>query len=139
MAKLALEVEGRLKGIKSLFLDVNDVVKLNDPKNKEILDSVGQVAVSDLESKLTINDISILMNLNPRIYITLETPEIKIPFEQIPDRLNIVLIIDKYQFFYLMATDQIKFTYNDEVYMIPKECFIKTKPEEFDNDEVIIL
>lgn len=141
MAKLGYEVEGRLKGVYSLFVEVEEIKRLLNPENKYLLDQVGQVSVPDYESTILQEDIDILMSLDPRIVITLETPFIHLPISDLPSRLNLVLVIQHQQFFDLAITDQIKFV-NDSrlVFMNTKESMIVTSPDEFDDDkEVEIL
>lgn len=138
MAKLGFEVEGRLKGVYSLFVEVDEIKRLLNPENQYLLDQVGQVSVPDYESKITKEDIDILMKLDKRIVITLETPKVKLMMRSLPDRLNLVLVIDHPQFFELMNTDQIKFVSEYKVvFMAPKESMIMTGPEEFDSDEEV--
>ena len=138
MAKLGYEVEGRLKGVYSLFVEVDEIKRLLNPENQHLLDQVGQVSVPDYESKITKEDIDILMSLDKRIVITLETPKVKLMMRSLPDRLNLVLVIDHPQFFELMNTDQIKFVNENRlVFMIPKESMIVTSPDEFDSDEEV--
>ena len=57
MAKLGFEVEGRLKGVYSLFVEVDEIKRLLNPENQYQLDQVGQVSVPDYESKITKEDI----------------------------------------------------------------------------------
>lgn len=138
MAKLGFEVEGRLKGVYSLFVEVDEIKRLLNPGNKYLLDQVGQVAVPDYESKITLDDIDILMSLDNRVVITLETPRIDLPIEDLPGRLNLVLVAQCPQFFDLSNTDQIKFVNEHrQVFMIPKESMVMTSPDEFDGDEEV--
>ncbi len=141
MAKLGVEVEGRLKGVNSLFVEVDEIKRLLNPENKYLLDQVGQVSVPDEESVITQEDIDILMSLDKRLVVTLETPYVDLPLSDLPSRLNLVLVIKVPQFFDLAITDQIKFVSDSRlVYMIPKESMIVTSPDEFDDDkEVKIL
>ena len=135
MAKLGYEVEGRLKGVYSLFVEVDELSRLLNPENKHLLDKVGQVSVPDYDSTILQKDIDILMSLDPRIVITLETPKINLPMHSLPARLNLVLVVKHSQIFELAVTDQIKFV-NDSrlVLMIPKESMMVTCPDEFDDD-----
>lgn len=138
MAKLGYEVEGRLKGVYSLFVEVDEIERLMNPENKRLLDMVGQVSVPDYESKITQEEIDILMSLDSRIVITLETPKIELPIHDLPSRLNLVLVVDHPQIFDLTVTDQIKFVNESRlVLMISKESMMVTCPDEFDGDEEV--
>lgn len=138
MAKLGYEVEGRLKGVYSLFVEVDEIKRLLNPENQYLLDQVGQVSVPDYESKITLDDIDILMSLDNRVVITLETPRIDLPLQDLPGRLNLVLVVPCPQFFDLSITDQIKFVNESRlVFMIPKESMVVTSPDEFDGDEEV--
>lgn len=138
MAKLGYEVEGRLKGVYSLFVEVNEIPRLLNPENKHLLDMVGQVSVPDYDSLILQEDIDILMSLDPRIVITLETPKIELPIHDLPSRLNLVLVVNHPQIFDLTVTDQIKFVNESRlVLMIPKESMVVTCPDEFDGDEEV--
>lgn len=138
MAKLGYEVEGRLKGVYSLFVEVDEIPRLLNPENKHLLDKVGQVSVPDYESLILQEDIDILMSLDPRIVITLETPKIELPIHDLPARLNLVLVVNHPQIFDLTVTDQIKFVNESRlVLMIPKESMMVTCPDEFDGDEEV--
>jgi len=138
MAKLGFEVEGRLKGVYSLFVEVDEIKRLLNPENQYLLDQVGQVSVPDYESKITKEDIDILMSLDKRIVITLETPRIDLPIQDLPRRLNLVLVVPYPQFFDLSITDQIKFVNENKlVFMIPKESMGVTSPDDFDSDEEV--
>lgn len=138
MAKIGYEVEGRLKGVYSLFVEVDEIKRLLNPENKHLLDEVGQVAIPDYESKITQEDINILLTLNPRIVITLETPKINLPIESLPARLNLVLVIKHPQIFELTVTDQIKFVSESKsVLIIPKESMMMTCSDEFDGDQEV--
>ena len=135
MAKLGYEVEGRLKGVYSLFVEVDELSRLLNPENKHLLDKVGQVSVPDYDSTILQKDIDILMSLDPRIVITLETPKINLPMHSLPARLNLVLVVKHSQIFELAVTDQIKFVNESRlVLMIPKESMMVTCPDEFDDD-----
>jgi hypothetical protein len=140
MAKLGYEVEGRLRGVYSLFLPPEEVIRLSGDKNKELLNKVGQVAVYDDESKITLKDIDILMSLPERIIITLETPKLNLSINVIPSRLNLVLVIKNDQFFDLGPHEQIKFVNQDRmVFMVTKSSMEFTTPDEFDGDEEVDL
>lgn len=135
MAKLGYEVEGRFKGVYSLFVEVDELSRILNPENKHLLDKVGQVSVPDYDSTILQKDIDILMSLDPRIVITLETPKILLPVHSLPARLNLVLVVKHPQIFELMVTDQIKFVNESRaVLMIPKESMMVTCPDEFDDD-----
>jgi len=135
MAKLGYEVEGRLKGVYSLFVEVDEIPRLLNPENKHLLDKVGQVSVPDYDSEIRQEDIDILMSLDPRIVVTLETPKIDLPIHGLPTRLNLVLVVIHPQIFELTVTDQVKFVNESRmVLMTPKESMMVTCPDEFDGD-----
>lgn len=141
MAKLGYEVEGRLKGVYSLFVEVDEIPRLLNPENKHLLDKVGQVSVPDYDSKIRQEDIDILMSLDPRIVVTLETPKIELlSILDLPTRLNLVLVVTHPQIFELTDTDQIKFVNESKtVLMIPKESMIMTWFDDFDGDEEVAI
>lgn len=135
MAKLGYEVEGKMKGIYTLFVEVDEIPRLLNYQNKHLLEKVSHVSVPDYQSKFTKDHLDILMSLDNRIVLTLETPKPSVSILEMPSRLNLVLVIEKPEFFDMTITDQIKFV-NDAkmVYMVPKESMFLTTPEEFDSD-----
>lgn len=140
MAKIGYEVEGRLRGVLSLFLSVDEVHKLKDPKNAQILQKVSQVAVYDDNSKISMKEIEILMSLDERLYLTLETPMVNIDFGVLPARINTVLVMSHPQIFDLFPFDQIKFVSPSKfVLMVTKEAMGVTTPDEFDCDTEVDL
>lgn len=133
MAKIGYEVQGRLLGVMTLFLSVDEVHKLKDPKNIDTLQKVCQVAVYDEHSKITMKEIDVLMGLDERLFLTLETPMVNVDLSIFPARINTVLVLNHPQIFDLFPFDQIKFVSpNQFVLMATKEVMSATTPDEFD-------
>ena len=134
MAKIGIEVQGKFRGVPTLFLSTEEVIRLLENKNQPTLDTVSQVVVVDKDSKITVSDIEILMGLNERIVITLETPKINLSINDIPSRLNLILVIKNHQVFDLGIDEQVKFECNDGnvVYMVSKVNMTIRTADEFD-------
>lgn len=125
------EVEGRLKGLPTLF--INDITELKgelkEPHIYLCRRAVGQLIKSDNPLKI--------LNLCKNAIITLE-----VSFEQLellPAMLrihcHILLAIEEPLFNLLKPDDEVKFIVGDyHLYSTTKEQMVETKPEDYKND-----
>lgn len=140
--KVGLECEGRLKGqrIRTLFVQTQEI----DPLMKEIdrwLLTVGpiqQVYISDLENKLDLARDERLRELWERgLLVTVERTEVG---RGIPGWVRIMLNVGLYPSVWnLRQYDQIKVAQGLDVLTVGFEEMIRTKPEDYRNDQVVQL
>lgn len=153
--KVGIEVEGRLKGIPTLFmsakefraLDLNMVFKkavaqLNT-RDWALLQSVSHFYISDDENELFPEDLLSQKSAQAQqMVITLERTSVTDRWRY-PANVGVMLRVGEgtsaASFFALAASDQIKFSRGpqDEVYCVTKECMMRTNPSAFLGDVVI--
>lgn len=142
--KIGLEVEGRYKGIMSLFVNADEIIPSFD-KDSDIrksldklldLHSIKQIYISDHENILNLTSKSLLIREFGSYILTVERT---IAPKVCDSRIKIILTIDSYSFWNLRDTDQIKFSKDNHVYCIPKEAMIKTHPDDFKGDCTVQL
>lgn len=126
--KIGIEVEGRLKGVKTLFMECEEVdvgvgVLAQHP-------NIGHVYISDLENKLDLNHV---LAKYPNVLITVERTA---PRPQgLPSRLVYMLSLPYYDSVNsLLETDMVKFDKDQHVLILPKSAEITTRPEDFLGD-----
>jgi hypothetical protein len=143
MAKLGIEVEGRFKGLLTLFLDAGELTEDNEEKILSVLKRnlrIQQVYISDLENTLLLGVKKLkpfLKKLSDLVFITVETKHLgKAP---LPFYLNIMLAVEHPSFWNLRPTDQVKFSQGQKVFAIPVESMYKTEPSDFVDDINITL
>jgi hypothetical protein len=133
--KVGIECEGILKGLKTLFIETNELDKALDFLNKP--NNIEQIYISDHDNKIV--DYQFYCNLLPRYSITIEQTQITV--QDIPRKIHLILRVDKcpsHLMFYsvrlLRPWDQIKFEKEKLVYIFPMSSVIKTTPDEFEGD-----
>lgn len=134
--KTGIEIEGRLKGIKSLFVSTKEILELG---TRKVIQTAREHSVVHIEIPQ-----DIIVNLGNDMFkelyqagfiITTETTQI---VGEVPDYLNVVLIIENLDFFKLRGVDQIKFVDAElNVYMATVETMVRTFPHEFEADTTI--
>lgn len=131
--KFGIEVEGRFKGIKTIFMDQNEIV---DNLNLQLfkLFNANALYISDLNDELTFKEITKLYKISEKYLVSIETTSKRLCKYK---NFHIILRIDNSDFFKLKNTDQIKFEHCKSVYTITKENMFKTKPKDFNNDKEI--
>ena len=133
--KIGMEVEGRLQGLKTLFVSADEYIGLVfgwlkvDRQKWEF----EQIYVSDHLNEI---DMSLMVDEMNKVFgrplvITVECTKIdKTP----PDGVNVMLVIDSESFWHLREHDQIKFTKDMTVYATTPSQMVVTHPEAFDGD-----
>lgn len=135
------EVEGRLKGIKTLFI-------VGDKSITEICNKLKQCgSVSHLYfgagNQSRVRDFNILEYFSKKYYITLEIileDILCVPVSIYKNKnIHIILTIPQFDFIHLLKdTDTIKIQNSDYVYCISKENMFKTnRKEDYKGDEKI--
>lgn len=134
--KTGIEIEGRLKGLKSLFVSTKEILELGTAK---VIQTAREQGVVHIEIPQ-----DVIVNLRNYMFkdfheagfiVTTETTKI---VDEAPDFLNVVLIVENQDFFKLRGVDQIKFVDAElNVYMATVETMVRTYPHEFDADKPI--
>lgn len=139
--KIGKEVEGRLKGLDTLFMSAQDFVeKANSfaEERSEIFilcmeNSVNHVYVSDLENELDLQAVA-KFSKREAVVVTVERTALT---ERVPSNINVMLAMDYSSFQHLKETDQVKFSRDLYVHCIPKESMYKTIPSDFAEDKTL--
>jgi hypothetical protein len=141
--KIGIEVEGRLKGLLSLFINTDELsyTNLYNTFNQH-KDNIVAIYISDNSCAIDLRQRGVILKyLNLGFIITIEAPSFNhiIHDKEIYERCHLVLNIDKANdFFTLKDTDSIKFSNSDKsVFMYTKELAYKTKASDFNNDKEI--
>lgn len=129
--KLGIEVEGRFKGLKTLFFNIDEKINLNIFNNPSFI----QIYISKIKTKF--QNEKLINDLLNKFFITIETDDLSDIPKYIKNKVSIILNIENENFFNLKETDQIKFNKNNNVYCISKESMFKSFPEDFLKDEII--
>ena len=130
--KLGIEVEGRLRGIPTLFCNADfDVEELFANLRKH---PVSHVYISDNTNKLSYRGIGALLK---GYLVTLDVTEVRA--EEPPANVSLMLRIDDIQDAWtsvsrLTKEDQIKFEFDRNVIVLPMTAAILTNPSEFAGD-----
>lgn len=133
--KLGIEVEGRLRGVPTLFCDADfDVEKLTAALRKH---AVSHVYISDNTNKLSYRSIGTLLR---GYLVTLDVTEVL--KEPRPANVSLMLRLDGDgdplplfdQVSRLTKEDQIKFECDRNVIVLPMTAAIFTQPAEFEGD-----
>lgn len=135
--KYGLEIEGRLRGIRSLILQFPEISALGAPAIMKIAQDYKAVHIQIDGFGFDVNEANEAMAywVSEGYVVSIETDVI--PFTKV-DGVNYVLVIKDPNFFNLKPTDQIKFVdSNLNVCMIAVENMHYTHPSEFENDVVI--
>jgi hypothetical protein len=128
--KIGIEVEGRYKGIKTLFCSALEYLMEPLPD----LMRVSHIYISDHENALDITNENVFYEIPESHLITVERTEVgKKPC----DRIHVILNVPSDSFWNLRETDQVKFDLNQTVYAVPLEVMYKTKPEDFAGDTTL--
>jgi hypothetical protein len=135
--KLGVEVEGRLRGLRTLFLQASECKGKNAEEIKQSIPegmNVEQIYISDLENEFKLTGLW-LHRLAEDFLVTVEVTELTC---KPPEGVNVILRIDSPSFWHLRETDQIKFTTEENhVWMYVAEQGMATRPEAFEKDKVL--
>lgn len=138
MAKIGIEVEGRFKGLKTLFIDDTEIDFVYENFNKLIHQyCFVSIYISNLSGKLNNEQQEIINYFSLNIVVLIETK--RISYSTLNSSINFVLRIMDNNVFKLRDTDQIKFEKNLNVKMVTVENMSTTLSEDFSNDEEIVL
>lgn len=132
MAKIGIECEGRLRGIKTLFIDASELTV--DLGLKSLIEEgkVTHVYVSDHQNTLDYNELGKALGA---CYVTLEVTKVK----DEPRPLNVGLMLalpeEHWNSVQLLGPDdQVKFSWNQHVLASSMRNFVATYPIEFVGD-----
>lgn len=146
--KLGKEVEGRLKGLRTLFMTADEAInlfaetgplkvkvkskfKLNPEKLSEAITDVQAVYISDRANVLTPDHAVFEPIRSLDVVISVERTEVA---EFWPDDICVLLRVENPSFWYLKETDQVKFSYDQNVRCVTLENMSVTNPEDFRGD-----
>jgi len=129
--KIGTEVEGRMVGLRTLFIDACELLKLTVTVFNGLKEeyNLSQLYISDHYNSLNL-DSKALLELSEVTIVTVELTS----FEKSPDHVNIMLVVDNSSFWKLRPNDQIKFSKDLNVYCMTKRNMTITKPEDFESD-----
>jgi hypothetical protein len=135
--KIRIEAEGRLKGLRTLFMEAEecDLMTLQAAVLRTSNVAIHQIYISDLANKFPLAA-KWLEPIAREFVITVERTELT---QSCPDYINIVLRILNQEFWRLKKTDQIKFETGLAVKMFTVEQAICTLPKEYKGDTEVIL
>lgn len=129
--KVGTEVEGRLIGLRTLFIASEELLKLTvdvfNGLKKEY--NISQLYISDHYGSLNLQS-KALLELSE---VTLVTVELTM-LSPCPDYVNIMLVVNNSSFWKLRPDDQIKFSKELKVYCMSKRNMTVTNPEDFEGD-----
>lgn len=131
--KYGLEVEGRFKGIKTLFVSEEEFTNKGfeiDCIVKDMID-IKHLYISDLNNRI---DLEHEIRLRRDLVVSIErtsVPNVTID----PSITCILLRIDNSSFWALRSTDQVKFSKDHNVFAATVENMSKTIPSDFDDDQ----
>lgn len=134
--KIGIEIEGRLKGLKSLFISTAEIKQHGCEYFIEVAKKNQVVHIEiPMDIIVSVNDPMFYELHKAGFLVTTESTQL---VGDIPDYLNFVLIIDNSDFFKIRGIDQIKFVDKElNVYMATVETMVRTYPHEFDADITI--
>jgi hypothetical protein len=140
MAKIGKEVEGKFLGLLSIFISNTEYFEMVKNYSFKLLSEkypdLKQIYISDLSNDIDLYD-DVLRELSQYYIITVECT--KILAESVPEHVNIVLNIEPTDFWKLNLANQIKFSKNNYVYMVPVMNMSLTTPDKFLEDIEIEL
>jgi hypothetical protein len=146
--KIGVEVEGRLKGIRTLFIEA-ETVHENLEKVRAALrtNNIGHLYISDPTGILTYEEVGRLFECHVTLDVTRTRAESR------PPNISLMLRVDPFAYEWrgqnemlvppywtftdierLHENDQLKFERNNKVYVFPMTSAILTKPEDFSGD-----
>lgn len=142
--KIGIEVEGRLKGLPTLFMTANEaLVFFNykslkdavDPQHHKYIDQVRHVYVSDHANILYATDYCMVQWKDMAMPVTLERTFIDLcDAKEMPANVTIMLTVDSRGFWNLRPQDQVKFSLNEHVHCMAVENMTVTEPKDFEGD-----
>lgn len=142
--KIGLEVEGRLKGIPSAFMNAEEFLELvhNDYCIRDLYDLVAEPShyyISDHSGIVTLEVLSKYLDNNKALFITLEVKNIPKDRHNFPDRVKLMLYLDGAdKIASLYPGDQVKWvTQGNDVFSVGIDDMYFTDASDFYNDTVL--
>lgn len=131
--KIGLEVEGRYKGLRTLFLIAEEFNRIPSEDIIEIAteNKAQQIYISDHNNEV-LNQCTFHGSQWSTFKVTLEVTQVM--FYQDHSAVHLLLVIPEENVWRLKPTDQIKFSRDHTVYAVPVESMYKTTPEDFFGD-----
>jgi len=136
---LGIEVEGKYKGIKTLFISADELwmIPLFFEKYAHQAKEIKQLYISDHANELDIRPGSPVLLYKERFdLITVERTACAGPHDA---EIHVMLVVEHSDFWALLETDQIKFTRNHYVWAITKGEMHKSIPQDFEGDKEVQL
>lgn len=139
--KLGIECEGRLKGLKTLFISAEEFKHDLSVENyiTQHYSQLQQVYIVDKKNILREIDLIKLSLFTHCLTVTIEVQSLSYELLQFNHLFNVILSVEMNDAFHLKSTDQFKVHYNNHVMVVPIEMMIKSSPEDFVNDQKIEL
>ena len=137
--KFGIEVEGKFKGIKTLFTSANELKNLSDVLkhcSENLLKDVEQLYISDHENTLDLTEMGEVLKYTK--LFNLVTVEVTKCTEH-SDKIHVMLVIDSPSFWNLNSNDHIKFSRDHYVFATQRKDLEVTIPEDFAGDIEIEL
>ena len=133
--KIGIEVEGRFKGLKSLFLTAEEYLDMtsHEIERRASANNVQQIQISDVTNRLDLTVLSLQM-LADKYLLSIERTKVGPEYR---GKIQVILWIDDESYLNLYPTDQIKFSKNRNVKLIAVENMFDTKPQDFNADVTI--
>ena len=138
------EVEGRLKGVLTLFMGAQEALEFFNYKslkeavaNKEyhsMIDNIRHVYVSDPDNVISPTANCLVMWDSFNMPVTIEVNIFNYNRILYPDNVSFFLNLPTSDFYMLNANDQIKFDIKRSVYTAHVATMQQTNPHEFEND-----
>jgi hypothetical protein len=145
--KIGIEVEGRLRGIKTIFIDHTETTSLKDLLDTDArLAHIGHIYISDIPSTWDESNLMPLGWVFDGYTITMEVTNSLMDRSVLPSNISLMLNVegigDDGSSFYehienLLPDDQVKFNNGLNVLCVSKRHFIQTTPAEFLDDTEI--
>lgn len=130
--KCGSDVEGRYKGLKTIFLASSELAKLGFILRTR---KIQAIYISDLcKEKMTVGEQELLCGHTSDYFVTLETDDLNVYLPSLLQAVHVMYRIASTDFFGLKETDQIKFDDGSRVYCCPKEVMYKTDPNDYQGD-----
>lgn len=133
VAKLGIEVEGRLKGIKTAFCSAEEF--LSGEYHSRGYGWV-QLYISDHKNIIPLEPLHKTISYWSNLGFIVTIERTKVPSITNPS-INIILYVKNDSFWNLKPSDQVKFERDLTVRMIPIENMTLTEPWEFEGDQLL--
>lgn len=123
---IGLEIEGRLKGVPTLMLTVEEY---SSKMYERVTEPYGNMYITDLNNELDLEFINANRDPFKDPILSIERTKVDKQYKNI----NIIFYVDA-PVWNLKTTDQIKMNDGRYVWMIPVESMVKTVPDDYKGD-----